>query len=602
MSATFKTEEARKREQARLAAIKKEDRARISQNIRDTGSRFNPKKKKTDDKPSISTPPKKTGAKMRTAAEIAAEKQADLERRIAEGKAADIESRRGISDDPGMAGTPAPAATDTLDEKGITDIVYKLLEGRGSTGEKLTDEQKDYIAASKREEEMAGAAGAKGLGGFGQSIEGFTGGTGGTESNLPISTQGIIQEMRGVNQGAFNTKTAMAADLYQKGQSTRAGQVSRRLPFLSLSDEGDIAGLSSAEQGRVEAPFLTKIQRTEERRKEATRKLDEKEFEMERKMNRAITERERFNVGQDIKLQKMAGILGTAYDSNAMKGVMESSERGQVALDDLRSDQAFQEKQFGEIGQAIARDYELSVDEIENKMANSITERYQTLIGEIEDIEEKDIKDAKELSDTYMKAFDDYKNGYIDELKFTNTEIVRANKRIDDFNRIRNKITKTFTDNNGVVIGINERGEEIWNSGRAIAKFKKSGGSGGSISGIKLSNTQKNDLRQLGYTEEEIAEPKVEMLNELDLGTRTIQSALGEGATAQQIGATIGKFGGAPSETITLPDVVLKQAVKSVQEMINTTDITESQARSELSNAGYTKAEINATMNKVIFE
>ena len=88
----------------------------------------------------------------------------------------------------------------------------------------------------------------------------------------------------------------------------------------------------------------------------------------------------------------------------------------------------------------------------------------------------------------------------------------------------------------------------------------------------------------------------------LDLGTRTIQSALGEGATAQQIGATIGKFGGAPSETITLPDVVLKQAVKSVQEMINTTDITESQARSELSNAGYTKAEINATMNKVIFE
>lgn len=456
-----------------------------------------------------------------------------------------------ITDEGIQTGTTPPPTTDTggAEIDTLTQQIEKLKGQIASLGGGISGEQKEFIQATQLGRETEAAAGAKGITGFAdvggagiQAAQGFAGGVGGTQQ-LPTGTQDIIQQLGGLAGTAFDVAQRDIQARGEAARDVRAGQIARKAGLLAVDPETGEIGVSEAERKRIEAPFLTKIQRTEERRKASVREFDDRVFEIERKFRRTIEERERFNIGQDIKAQKISGILGTTYDSNAMGNILDARNRGKVALEDLITSKLFTDRQLIGISQAINRDYEISVDEIENNMSNQISERREQLLNDIEDIENSGIKDAKELSDKFQSAFKGYIDRYSDVLKFTNQELVRENARIDKLSSVKNKITKFFTDNRGFVTGFNERGEEIFRSDRPIGPAKKTPGPGGDF--LKLTPTQKQDAAILGFSEAEINDPqrRIEILEAVKGGTRTITTpppALPAGTGATAIGSAIG--------------------------------------------------------------
>lgn len=156
--------------------------------------------------------------------------------------------------------------------------------------------------------------------------------------------------------------------------------------------------------------------------------------QVERQLNRSVSEREQFNTQQDTKLRRMLGLFGggQVQDLAGNMAVMNAQEKGVTALADLRADFGDRMDSLGRQGETIRKTYTNQIMSIQNDMNSAIENAYAGLMSKVEGYMDAGVTNKKELATAIMGAKKEYINFYKDVTDKAATFIQQENKNLFD--------------------------------------------------------------------------------------------------------------------------------------------------------------------------
>ena len=302
----------------------------------------------------------------------------------------------------------------------------------------------------------------------------FTGGTpaqelfGGTESpggisasigELPDEAPDIYQQQGMLAEDVLGTEMDVAIANQTAKETLREQELRGSLSKLSLGDEqGNILEALEGNLGRLSLPqlealaqqngleltddlkdSLTRDGKAAIEREQITKKqrLAENEYskkQLSRQFNRAITDREEFNTQQDARLRRLAASFGGGkFESmSANVSIMQAAEKGQKAIEDLRSE--FTDKTMLVSSQAdtIIDTYNNNVGIIEGEMSDVLENKYAEITNNIDDLLTQGVTNELELNNSILKAKKDYMNTYFEVSEKAFEAIEKQNQQFFD--------------------------------------------------------------------------------------------------------------------------------------------------------------------------
>lgn len=165
---------------------------------------------------------------------------------------------------------------------------------------------------------------------------------------------------------------------------------------------------NSAEIDRIKAGGKAELDNLMESYNSAKTYLDIDKNALEREYNRALTEREKKNVQDDVRMRRLLGSFGGGVQLNAEKEVMNALEEGQRAKEDLIS--TFADKRSGVAQQAM--DYAVKYSKLRNDIVSStedqIAKAYSSFTETLDKYLEADVTDVVEINKAMMEPMKHY--------------------------------------------------------------------------------------------------------------------------------------------------------------------------------------------------
>lgn len=252
-------------------------------------------------------------------------------------------------------------------------------------------------------------------------------------SGLPAEFQQPLQ----VGQAMNEASTILAQQDYQAGEDARRKLLERQLGQTSvvdaLSAEGaSFADLSMAEleelaasegvdlsdrvKDRLRQGGLAELEAMEIERNDRLAEIEFTKNQVKREFDRALDDREEFNAQQDVRMRRIMGTFGGG-EVSSMAGnieVMRGLEKGQRALEDLRSTYADNVTQLGRQADSVIKQYTNGVRQVESAMANTLEEAYQGVMGRVDELIAMGVTNKTTLNRAVFEAKKEYVNLYND--------------------------------------------------------------------------------------------------------------------------------------------------------------------------------------------
>lgn len=313
-------------------------------------------------------------------ARLQLENQALSDRRAAEQKAA--EAARGMRNIPvGQTGIDATLPYDT----GTPGGGVSPLSG-------LTPEQQAIYGQKLGTAEQIAKLSLGGVAGEAQSLE-------------AIRRLQVSQALQQSNIGGRPAQDAISA------KETELGRRLTSQELLGMAAQEGI-DLSQSNIDRITSKGNAEIDNIKIQRDYELAQAQYSQNQLERTGNRAISDREQFNVQQDAKRRRMAAIFGAADVSTANAAIIDQNSKDQQALDDLRMEFIDKTDLASKLGVAITKTAGNNISQIQNDMSNKIEEKYLGLQKSINDLLAQGITDSNEIRNATLSVQKEYLTSY----------------------------------------------------------------------------------------------------------------------------------------------------------------------------------------------
>ena len=248
--------------------------------------------------------------------------------------------------------------------------------------------------------ESTGPGGANSGGVFGGEISGSMGGMTGDEwfDGLLVDGQEALLRAKNVEMENFEHQERMR----QRAMEREEARLSLDGMDLSEGEKDRIMSMNDAERDQylLERDML-------QAENQFQRKQAERQFE------RAITDREEFNMQQDTKLKRMLGMFGggSAEAAQSLTGNMEvlhEQEKGQRVLEDLRMEYVDRMDHMGQKADFIIRDWSNKTAALDRQVANALEDRYAEVNLKIEGYIDQGVTNAINLKQAMLPHFKEY--------------------------------------------------------------------------------------------------------------------------------------------------------------------------------------------------
>lgn len=271
-----------------------------------------------------------------------------------------------------------------------------------------------------------------------------TGGQMGQTTSLQFGSTGvpqydqILQNYLGLQQeeAQMNVDIAVQNEAMLKrkfmqsiGDTTLAerlrGMDTSKMSLNDLFNEAAQNGLTLTDQvrDRIQAGGKAELDNLLASRNDQLAEVQVARNAIEREFNRALNEREQFNVQQDTRMRRLLGAFGGGVVESSVGNaeVMRSLENGQRAKEDLIATYADKQGSIARAAQGVIREYTTNINKVEQEMAQQIEGKYADMSKKIDELidagvtNERDLQKAlfgmkKEYAKTYenlqMKALD----------------------------------------------------------------------------------------------------------------------------------------------------------------------------------------------------
>jgi len=242
---------------------------------------------------------------------------------------------------------------------------------------------------------------------------------------------GLQQEEGQMNIDIANQNEAMLKRKFMQsiGDTTLAerlrGMDTSQMSLNDLFNEAAQNGLTLTDQvrDRIQAGGKAELDNLLASRNDQLAEVQVARNAIEREFNRALNEREQFNVQQDTRMRRLLGAFGGGVVESSVGNaeVMRSLENGQRAKEDLIATYADKQGSIARAAQGVIREYTTNINKVEQEMAQQIEGKYADMSKKIDELidagvtNERDLQKAlfgikKEYAKTYenlqMKALD----------------------------------------------------------------------------------------------------------------------------------------------------------------------------------------------------
>ena len=259
------------------------------------------------------------------------------------------------------------------------------------------------------------------------------------QQNLPEMSPDFLSTGAQMTQDLFEDQLNIALANQKSKEALRENQLRQQLSKLSLGSEEDNV-LSSLEKtmGKLSLPQLEMLatqdglELTDDLKDSLTRhgksaietekittdmRLAENEYskkQLSRTYDRAITDREEFNVQQDAKMRRAVAQFGggTFQSLGGNVAVMNKREEGQRAVEELKSEYSDKTMLVSQQADAIILTYNKNVRLIEDQMAQVQENKLTEITNTIDDLLEAGVSNEVELNNAIIKAKSDYVKSY----------------------------------------------------------------------------------------------------------------------------------------------------------------------------------------------
>jgi len=276
---------------------------------------------------------------------------------------------------------------------------------------------------------------------------------------LAADAPDVFKEQLGLAGGVAGAEVDTAFANQEAAESLRERKLRDQLSKLSLGDEsGNVLQALEGQLGQLSLPQLEELagrnglELTDSLKESLSRdgksaierekitkedRVAENEYskrQLSRTYDRAITDREEFNLQQDARLRRLAASFGGGKSSTigSNVAVMKEAEKGQRAADDLRSDFADKTMLVSRQADSIIETYGNNVQIIEGQMADAIENKYAEITNTIDDLMDAGITNELELNNAILKAKKDYVKTYTDVSTKAFEAIEKQNKTFFD--------------------------------------------------------------------------------------------------------------------------------------------------------------------------
>lgn len=308
------------------------------------------------------------------------------------------------------------------------------------------------------------------------------------EGVLDEDSPDVFKDSAALASNTLSTEFDVAKANLTAKEKLREQQLRSQLSKLSLGDEGsNVLQAAENQLGQLSLPQLEQLalvnglELTDDLKEKLSRngksaietekitkeeRLAENEYsknQLSRQYDRAITDREEFNVQQDAKLRRLVATFGGGKASTigSNVAVMKEVEKGVKAVADLRADYSDKTLLVSQRADAVIKTYGNNVQIIQSKMADAIENKYAEITNTIDDLLDAGITNELELNNAILTAKKDYAKSYSEISEKAYTAIQDQNQRLfenDIANREikikenKDRQTSFFTDSLGLPV------------------------------------------------------------------------------------------------------------------------------------------------------
>lgn len=272
---------------------------------------------------------------------------------------------------------------------------------------------------------------------------------GGSTPNGSLIAASTGQQMNSLSQ-YYGEAGNLAGSVYAASEEARAKQLRMILNQTNAVDAGINLGsmsvqeleslltnsgldISQSRKDAVQAGGKSAIENELMAKNEQLAYVDINKRGLEREFNRALTEREEFNVLQDRRSRALMAARGVSGKSGAsVVGYMKEVEKGQKAREDLLATYADKSNVVALQAQNIVRTSANNIMAIENQMASAIEEEYQKVIAKGDELINMGVTNKKDLAKAMGEANKEYLDQYLKITQKYTDQIIDENKTMFD--------------------------------------------------------------------------------------------------------------------------------------------------------------------------
>lgn len=366
-----------------------------------------------------------------------------------------------------------------------------------------------------------------------QGAQSFQEGTGIQESGqsglpeLPQNLTGAASNVFGAQQliaqqGAL-TSTNLANDNFSAQERGRRNQLISSLTDTSIGQAakaagGTLADLTTAqleefaasegielsdkirERLQSEGKSLIETQKINRNANQAVN--DYSRNQLERNFGRAITDREKFNTQQDVKLRRLSASFGGGQISSlgANVAVMEAGEAGQRALEDIRGTYIDNVSLLSSQAKQVNDTYANNVSMIESKMAGILEDKLAAITTTVDELLDAGITNKETLNNAvataklaYMKSYSEISGKALEFMQKANQQLFENKNKLKDLQLGIDKSNETSFFESIIGGGINGSGVSSSQTSNTENMVEVSGGNSNTSSTENIVETSGGD-------------------------------------------------------------------------------------------------------------
>lgn len=273
--------------------------------------------------------------------------------------------------------------------------------------------------------------------------------SGGSTPNGSLIAASTGQQMNSLSQ-YYGEAGNLAGSVYAASEEARAKQLRMILNQTNAVDAGINLGsmsvqeleslltnsgldISQSRKDAIQAGGKSAIENELMAKNEQLAYVDINKRGLEREFNRALTEREEFNVLQDRRSRALMAARGVSGKSGAsVVGYMKEVEKGQRAREDLLATYADKSNVVALQAQNIVRTSANNIMAIENQMASAIEAEYQKVIAKGDELINMGVTNKKDLAKAMGEANKEYLDQYLKITQKYTDQIIDENKTMFD--------------------------------------------------------------------------------------------------------------------------------------------------------------------------